>query len=129
MTALRFDLREVARLLAHAKTSPEAIYLYGEDTGAGLWWVKDNGTYLMSNGFPRLLDSEGKNVVVYAKGYESGCDYDDLVDACGGDDFIEFLGDDVNEMIARCDGAEGTLEIVATDGEMAISIIRPKEKV
>jgi hypothetical protein len=83
----------------------------------------------MSNGSPRLLDSEGKNVVVYAKGYESGCDYDKLVDACGGDDFIEFLGDDVNEMIARYDGAEGTLEIIATDGEMAISVIRLKEKV
>ena len=129
MTALRFDLREVARLLAHAKTSPEALTLYGEDTGAGLWWIKDDGTYLMSNGSPRLVDSEGNNVIVYAKGYESGCDYDKLIDACGGDDFVEFLGDDVNEMIARCDGSEGILEIIATDGEMAISVIRPKEKV
>jgi hypothetical protein len=83
----------------------------------------------MSNGSPRLVDSEGNNVIVYAKGYESGCDYDKLIDACGGDDFVEFLGDDVNEMIARCDGSEGILEIIATDGEMAISVIRPKEKV
>ena len=118
MTELLFDLKQVARLLAHAKTSPEHREVYGEVTGAGLWWIKDDGTYLMSNGIPMLKE----NHVVYAKGYESGCDYDSLRSACGGDDFVEFLGDDICEMVARCDGADGYLVIAPHGDEMAISV-------
>lgn len=124
MTELRFDLREVSRLLAHAKSAPESHTLYGEVTGAGLWWIKDDGTYIMSNGKPNFRGSDERNVVVYAEGYESGCDWDDLRDACGGDDFCEFLGDDVCEMVARCDGAEGHLVIIP-DGDTMTIEVRP----
>jgi len=124
MSELLFDLREVARLLAHAKTSPESRPLYDEETGAGLWWVKDSGTYIMSNGSPALPIGEN---VVYAEGYDADCDWDELQDICGGDDFGEFLGDDVCEMIARCDGAEGHLVIIPNGNTMAIEV-RPRKK-
>ncbi len=119
MTELRFDLKGVARLLAHAKTSPESRPLYDEETGAGLWWIKDSGTYIMSNGSPALPIGEN---VVYAEGYDADCDWDDLRDACGGDDFAEFLGDDVCEMIARCDGADGWLVIIPQGNMMSVSV-------
>lgn len=118
MTALRFDLKQVARLLAHAKTSTEHRTIYDEVTGAGLWWIKDEGTYIMSNGLPALTE----NHVVYAEGFDADCDWDLLRDACGGDDFAEFLGDDVCEMIARCDGADGHLIIKPTANMFIVEV-------
>jgi hypothetical protein len=59
---------------------------------AGLCLVKDTGCYLMSNGLPRLLNTdESRSLVAYAEGLGPHCDYDTLRTACGGDDFAEFL--------------------------------------
>jgi len=44
---------------------------------------------------------------------------------CGGDDFVEYLGADVCEMIARCDGAEGHFVIIPDGNRMTIEV-RPR---
>lgn len=72
----------------------------GAKPGPALWWVKDSGTYLMSNADPML---EGG--VLYARAYcatgllleppqmTDGQDWEDVWDTsrdiCGGDDFCE----------------------------------------
>ena len=121
MTELLFDLREVSRLLAHSMSCREHRTIYGDVTGAGLWWIKDSGTYIMSNGIPVLTE----NHVVYAEGYDPSCDWDELRDVCGGDDFVEFLDNDVCEMVARCDGAEGHLVIIPNGDTITIEV-RPR---
>jgi len=69
---------------------------------AHLQLVKDAGAYLMSSGIPRLpgLPKDGKpamNFVVYAKGFEEGCDWGMQQAALGGDDFVEPLTLDMFE--------------------------------
>jgi hypothetical protein len=50
---LRFDKAFVARLVDHARSSPESRANYGEhDATPALWLVGDAGVYLMSNGSP-----------------------------------------------------------------------------
>lgn len=62
----------------------------------GLWLVKDDGLYLMSNGNPRMpLEPQGSNVA-YAEGFsdkdlQSEGVYEALRVAVGGDDFVEYL--------------------------------------
>ena len=119
---LHFNLRQTARLLAHAMTSREHREIYGEEVGGGLVWVKDEGTYLMSTGLPSLPKGEH---VVYAEGFGPECDWDYLRDVCGGDDFAEFLGADVSEMVAKHDGAEGWLVIIP-DGDTMTIEVRPE---
>ena len=69
--------------------------LDGAKIPPGLWLVKDEGIYLMSNG----VTADGTRVPldpVYAKGYDPTkrdrmAVWDDARDAVGGDDFVEFL--------------------------------------
>jgi hypothetical protein len=98
MATLKFKLSEAKRLLDHSKQSSEHMTEYGEPTGVGLLWVKDSGTYLMSTGLPMLPFPEN---VTYAAGLGPDADYDDLVGACGGDDFAEYLGKDINDFIEK----------------------------
>ena len=66
----------------------------GRATGPALMWVKDAGTYLMSNADPRPGDD-----VVYARAEEptgplldgGGEHYQLTADICGGDDFAEYI--------------------------------------
>lgn len=124
MTILTFPAVEVRKLLDHAKaatghklTIGERLQVYGEPKGwdvqpdeekhgkPGLWLVKDEGIYLMSNGTPALLTKAGSpngrneievNAVVYAEGYDPtkqdrGEVWDAARAAVGGDDFVEML--------------------------------------
>lgn len=110
MAQLIFDGAQVLKLLAHAKASTQHSALYSEkpNPGPGLFLVKDDGIYLMSNGQaiqPRENGDSGAKVV-YAKGYEPprmvkdedrDDQYSKIVAAAGGDDFAELLGADVFE--------------------------------
>jgi len=67
----------------------------GRKTGPALMWVKDHGTYLMSNAVPRPADD-----VIYARdGSPTGPlltgdgpgDWERCRDICGGDDFAEYV--------------------------------------
>lgn len=97
---LRFSLPETLALADHALAAPHAQPTFYEQeqrvacTGA-LAWVKDDGTYLMSGGEPRLpadtADPHGPARVVYAEGWGPGASHDLLAAHLGGDDFVEHL--------------------------------------
>jgi len=104
MATLKFAAPAVLELLRHALAAPKHVSPYGEDDpGPGLFLVKDEGIYLMSNGKSGLPGENAPNKVVYAKGYEPltenrrdgsdawGEQYEKIRAAVGGNDFAEFL--------------------------------------
>jgi hypothetical protein len=132
MSRFVFDGAGVLDLLEHAKAAPKTTSPYGmtEDPGPGLFLVKDDGIYVMSNGEPHLPGTESRNKVIYARGYEplprsaSVEDRMAFVDkvraAAGGDDFAEFVPAKSLEKLER----DGLLEINLTSSKMTISVIR-----
>jgi len=91
MEEITFDLQQVAEQIRHAMSCTEWKQTYGEtDERAGIWWVKDSGTYLMSNG----INGAPRPEVAYAHDLGPDADWDWVQDVCGGDDFAEFIGID-----------------------------------
>ena len=98
--ALWFPLAQVTALAQATCVATNHRAMFDEPTGPALWWVKDSGTYLMSNADPML---EGG--VLYGRAYgpggllleppadSDGPGWDDVWDTsrgiCGGDDFCE----------------------------------------
>jgi hypothetical protein len=131
MSKFIFDGTAVLELLAHAKAAPKTTSPYGltEDPGPGLFLVKDDGVYVMSNGEPALPGTDSLNKVVYARGYEAlpataSVDdrmerYDKVRDAAGGDDFAEFVPAKGLERLEQ----GGLLEIELSPSKMIISVI------
>ncbi|MEV0965516.1 DUF3085 domain-containing protein [Streptomyces sp. NPDC049910] len=89
---LLFPLAKVLAAAEHALAAPEHKRGYGETEAAPrLWWVKDDGTYLMSNGQEPTdtRDADGRLPhVVHADGWGPGTDARSIL---GGDDFRESL--------------------------------------
>lgn len=85
---LRFPIDGVRERWAHAKAAAEhgTPYSMEPSRGPGLWWVKDQGTYLMSNGLPG--EPIGANCT-YADGYGPEADWHEVRRVCGSDDFCE----------------------------------------
>ncbi|MFE1781581.1 DUF3085 domain-containing protein [Streptomyces sp. NPDC059506] len=89
---LTFPLVRVLAAAEHALAAPAHKRLYGETNPTpALWWVKDDGTYLMSNGYDpedtRDRDSGGLLPhVVHAHGWGPGTDARSIL---GGGDFAE----------------------------------------
>lgn len=94
-TVLQFPLTDVIELVAHSLSCTDHIASFsqveaGEPGAPALEWVKDDGTYLMSNGVPRLAGRDGEiNRVVYARGWGSGTHFEVGRTEVGGDDFVE----------------------------------------
>ncbi|MFD4434201.1 hypothetical protein [Nocardia sp. NPDC058497] len=95
---LWFPLRQVSVIAEHAMAAPEHSWPEWDDDKPdpippALVWAKDQGTYLSSNGIPRLpadpAEPEGSSHAVYAVGYDSHFDFSDT--AVGGDDFAEYI--------------------------------------
>ena len=91
--------QQITRLAAAKGLSDEAAmgaamggaeldHAAGADILAGLWLVKDDGIYLMSN-----AELQGDPKVVYAQGYDphQGEVWDKCRQAMGGDDMCEFV--------------------------------------
>ena len=117
MAKLIFSGADVRVLFDHAKASPQHSPTFGmlctdeylkdgeKRTGeyaaseqidlakvpAHLQLVKDQGSYLMSSGIPRLPGKAEHNHVVYAEGFGPDADWDFVRQALGGDDFVEPL--------------------------------------
>ncbi len=120
MTRLLFALPGVQEIIEHALAAErhkmdfvERMETYGADVfdaqpdeeeraKPALWWVKDEGIYLMSNGVPALLrdpaapEDKQRSKVVYAMGFDPtksdrGEVWDAARAAVGGDDFVESI--------------------------------------
>jgi hypothetical protein len=92
MGTYKFDMAEVAPLVAHAQAAPKHGKVYGGKPKAALWLVKDQGVYLMSSGIPRMPKADGSegSHVVYAEGFDpEKAQFDDWWE--GGDDYVEAL--------------------------------------
>ena len=87
-----FKIKECLPLLVHSEKATAHRSLYGDQSTSvpGLWLVKDEGVYLMSNGQPGLHvdpeDDKSKHMVIYAEGHGpdtwlGGDDFVDLIDA------------------------------------------------
>lgn len=126
---LWFPLRQVAVIAEHAMAATEHSWPdYDSDkpdpVPPALVWAKDQGTYLLSNGVPRLLADpdapEGSSKVVYAVGYERYFDFS--YTAVGGDDFAEYIS-----LTAEQDGTS-LIEMIrhhATGGGIMIFTVHP----
>jgi hypothetical protein len=123
MSTLRFPIEGVRKLMDHALAAPSHFHVFGypKKTRPGLVVVKDDGIYLMSNGKPRLMQSKGHNVVVYADGFDpTTCDpgsvWDAACSAAGGDDFAEQIALD-EKLIKALHERDCTALLVSFDEE------------
>ncbi|MEU1466090.1 DUF3085 domain-containing protein [Streptomyces sp. NPDC005727] len=85
---LHFPLAKVLAAAEHAAAAPAHKLGYGETTATPrLWWVKDDGTYLMSNGrYPTPHNRPA--TTVHADGWGPGTDARSIL---GGDDFRQSI--------------------------------------
>jgi len=109
MEEITFDLQQVAEQIRHAMSCTEWKQTYGQtDERAGLWWVKDSGTYLMSNG----INGAPRPDVAYADGLGPDAEWDLVQQVCGGDDFAEYIGiDEMPDSIGLWLDRAGTVTI------------------
>ncbi len=98
MIRLLFALAEIARLAEHAiaATGHKPSFrdtLDGTTPKPALWFVGDEGLYLMSNGLPHLPNPANSDwpLVSYADGYRTSVDKHAVDHIIGGDDFCEVL--------------------------------------
>ncbi len=99
MAKLRFPNKDTLRCVEHALAATENSMSYGYEGEScpALFFVKDDGIYVMSNGKPRDLlgkpATETRNHCAYAKGYDPR--KRDVWDKCrvavGGDVFSETI--------------------------------------
>lgn len=81
---LKFPLQQVLEAAEQAVAATDHHMLHDEiRPRPALWWVKDDGTYMMSNA---VMPEDASAIVVYADGWGPGTDADDVL---GGDDFGE----------------------------------------
>ncbi|MFI1701433.1 DUF3085 domain-containing protein [Streptomyces bobili] len=89
---LVFPLAQVLAAAEHAAAADKHNLDDGETEAAPrLWWVKDDGTYFMSNGqdpTDTRNDNEYRLTVVHAEGWGPGTDARSIL---GGDDFRESI--------------------------------------
>lgn len=129
MKTLIFDLAEVGANLRHSMACTQWKQTYGETTQrVGLWWVKDEGTYLMSNGIAEGLQPP----VAYARGLGADAEWDTVQEYCGGDDFAQFIDicDIPNAGYLVCGQyIKGTVHITFNDDHYMLSVhVKPARK-
>jgi len=139
MLRLRFNGEGVSRCIKHALASEKHNATYSDDRdnpGPGLWFVKDDGVYILSNGDPGdvLEDGDTKLFVVYADGFDpKKVDFDDWYhrarEGLGGDDFVDVidLGKDMHpEMVEAL--REGIVDLVLDVNQTTFTIRAFKRK-
>ena len=128
MTDLRFTASNVLPIAEHALTAPTHKESFSQDqSGPALWLVKDAGVYLMSNGDPGLLlpEKDAGSVVVYARGLSDAANYNDIVDAVGGDDFCEAVPIDAAFVAELRAAPAGHVVVVSlTENSIGVAIRR-----
>jgi hypothetical protein len=102
MIQLRFTLRDVLAVAEHAIAAPAHKASFADTVDSttptpeptpALWFVGDDGLYLMSNGLPGRPHPDGGDRlhVVYADGYCTAMSKHAIAGEIGGDDFCEPL--------------------------------------
>lgn len=129
--------------LGHKLTIGERLEIYGEPKGwnvqpdeekhgkPGLWLVKDEGIYLMSNGSPGLPREGAKpdehghtpQEVCYAEGFDPnkedpGDVWDKSTEAVGGDDFVDLLPTEIVENAIKLGGDVMALRVTESTFEL-----------
>ena len=120
MIELRFVLRDVLAVADHAIAASDHRPSFvntvdGTAPTPALWFVGDDGLYLMSNGLPGQPHPDGGDrlQVVHADGYTTAMSKHAVADEIGGDDFCEPL----QLLVPQDDGR--TLHAQLTDGVAA----------
>ncbi|MGV9823469.1 hypothetical protein [Nocardia xishanensis] len=126
---LMFRLTEVREIAEHAMAAtqhrPSILDSENNTPGvASLMWCKDDGTYLMSSGIPRLLadadQAKGPSKVAYARGWGPGTGPQIGMTVVGGDDFAEHIA--LHEKI----GSTTLIEVIRNaDGVWMGITVRP----
>lgn len=132
MRACVFKTSEVKRCIAHALAAKDWKMGWSEDPPApAMFFVHDDGVYLMSNGEPGDLKNKSE-VGLYAA-YAAGCDpdknedwWDVSRDLVGGDDFAEVIPVTAADLQA-CDEFE-ELHVVLNAEQFGAVFRKPKRK-
>lgn len=126
-----FKTDEVRRCAEHALNATEWGMGWSEDPPAPrLFFVHDQGVYLMSNGEPRdIITVDGKETtyVAYAENCNPNVDenwWDNSRDLVGGDDFAETITAD-RDFLVKC-GRYENLEIEITPTEIGVYFANPR---
>lgn len=127
-----FKTDDVRRCVEHALNAPEWSMGWSEDPPAPrLFFVHDQGVYVMSNGTPRDLINDGNNTyVAYAANCNPNTDedwWDNSRDLVGGDDFVETITVD-RDFLVKC-GRYEELEVEITPTEMGVYFNKPRRVV
>ncbi|MFD9067549.1 hypothetical protein ACFVZ3_39215 [Kitasatospora purpeofusca] len=89
---LRFPLADVLPLAEHAVAAEDhQFWPYTDESGPCLVWVKQRGTFLVSNGLPHLSGADKTRVLVHAEGWGPDTENDLADTPVGGDDFEEYF--------------------------------------
>lgn len=100
MRLLEFNVSELAPIVDHAASATKQRQTFYEaendlTPAKGLFLVKDQGVYIMSNGTnPGDKSMSELGLIAYAKGCHPKVDegwWETAWDICGGDDFCEFI--------------------------------------
>lgn len=130
---LFFRLPEVVKIAEHAVAARQHVqsvtqYYNDEPAEASLMWVKDDGTYLMSNGSPRQLadpdEPEGASLVTFAIGWGPRTGPEIGRTPVGGDDFAEHI-----ELAKPVSGTDTLLDLIryhAAHGGWLIITVNPQ---
>lgn len=124
-----FKTDEVRRCVEHALNSTEWGMGWSEDPPAPrLFFVHDQGVYVMSNGNPRDLINDGNNTyVAYAADCNPNTDEDWWENSralVGGDDFVETITVD-RDFLVKC-GQYEEMEVEITPTEMGVYFANPR---
>lgn len=108
---LTWKVEELRPLFTHARHAPQRRAPYGPTNASekpSLHLVKDEGIYLMSNGFPGFgVKGERNQKVVYADGFDPAKNdhvWEKSRAAVGGDDFVLDFGHETWMRVFQSDG-------------------------
>jgi len=124
-----FKTDEVMRCIEHALNSSSWSmgWLEEEIPRPGLFFVHDQGVYLMSNGVPTDMDSEQTAYVAFAEHCNPRIDndwWDNSRELVGGDDFSEVLP--VNHDSLRKCGRYEEMHITIDGDEISWVFAKPR---
>lgn len=124
-----FKSDEVYRCVEHALNSTQWSMGWMEELNPvpGLFFVHDQGVYVMSNGVPTDMASEQTAYVAFAEHCNPKIDddwWDNSRELVGGDDFAEVVP--VNrEWLAKL-GRYDELEVTVSGSEISWKFVKPK---